>query len=296
MNQVVKEKVRYCFSGHETFSCRSYWPKKGYDFLNNGNKFNDNDALVKLGVGKNMVSSIKHWIKSFGIVNTEDSLTSFWRTILDNKGYDPYLENKGTLWLLHYYIVKTNYASIYNEFFNSFRKEKVEFVKSQLIKFIVSKLELSGFKNYTQNTLDKDINVLLRNYCFSNTVKHNLEDDLSSLLIELELIEKVDVTSSAEQYYSFNVSERADLPWQIFLYIVLDLFNNETTVDLHSLETQVNTPGLLFCMNKAGIVNKMQEISDNILEVVYKNDAGIITISGLDKLDKNKILEEYYAA
>ena len=60
MKQVVKEKVKYCFSGHETFSCRSYWPKKGYDFLNNGNKFNDNDALVKLGVGKNMVSSIKH--------------------------------------------------------------------------------------------------------------------------------------------------------------------------------------------------------------------------------------------
>ena len=124
---------------------------------------------------------------------------------------------------------------------------------------------------------------------FYNTLESN-----NILENPLELIEKVDVTSSAEQYYSFNVSERADLPWQIFLYIVLDLFNNETTVDLHSLETQVNSPGLLFCMNKAGIVNKMQEISDNILEVVYKNDAGIITISGLDKLDKNKILEEYF--
>ena len=296
---MIKEKnkkTKYIFSGHETFSCRAYWPKKGYDFLIKENKFSDKDSLVKLGVGKNMVSSINHWVKSFGIVNNEGRLFSLWRTILDNKGYDPYLENKGTLWLLHYYIVKTNYASIYNEFFNSFRKEKVEFVKSQLIKFIVSKLELDGFKNFTLNTLDKDINVLLRNYCFSNTIKHNLEDDLSSLLIELELIEKVDVTSSSEQYYSFNVSDRADLPWQIFLYIVLDLFNKETTVDLHSLETQVNAPGLLFCMNKVGIVNKMQEISDNILDVVYKNDAGIITISGLDKLDKNKILAEYYAA
>ena len=296
MNQVSKKNVRYCFSGHETFSCRSYWPKKGYEFINDGNKFNEIDALVKLGVGKNMVSSVKHWVKSFGIVNDKDNLSKFWSMILDNKGYDPYLENKGTLWLLHYYIVKTNYASIYNEFFNRFRKEKVEFVKSQLLKFIVSKLEIEGFKNFTLNTIDKDINVLLRNYCFSNTVKHNLEDDLSSLLIELELIEKVDVTFSSEQYYSFNVSERRDLPWQIFLYIVLDLFKEETTVDLHSLETKVNSPGLLFCMNKVGIVNKMQEISDNIFDVVYKNDAGIITISGLDKLDKNKILSEYYAA
>ncbi|MBT3612210.1 MAG: DUF4007 family protein [Flavobacteriales bacterium] len=296
MSKVIEKKIKRTFSGHETFSCRSYWPKKGYEFLNKGYKFNEIDALVKLGVGKNMVSSIKHWVKSFGIVNNDGSLSSFWSVILDNKGYDPYLENKGTLWLLHYYIVKTNYANLYNEVFNEFRKEKIEFVKSQLLKFIISKLEIEGFKNFTINTIDKDVNVLLRNYCFSNSIKHNLEDDLSSLLIELELIEKVDVTSSNEQYYAFNVTERLDLPWQIFLYIVLDLFSEETTVDLHSLETKVNSPGLLFCMNKVGIINKMQEISVNISDVVYKNDAGIITVSGLDKLDKNKILAEYYAA
>jgi hypothetical protein len=45
----------YRFSGHETFIIRSFWQKKGYDFLNNGGKFSDEDAVVKLGVGKNMV-------------------------------------------------------------------------------------------------------------------------------------------------------------------------------------------------------------------------------------------------
>ena len=57
------------------------------------------------------------------------------------------------------------------------------------------------------------------------------------------------------------ILRRHFLDWQIFLYIVLDLFNNETTVDLHSLETQVNSPGLLFCMNKAGIVNMFPHTS-----------------------------------
>jgi hypothetical protein len=32
------------------------------------------DSLIKLGVGKNMVSSINHWIKSFGISNKEEKL------------------------------------------------------------------------------------------------------------------------------------------------------------------------------------------------------------------------------
>ena len=58
----------------------------------------------------------------------------------------------------------------------------------------------------------------------------------------------------------------------------------------------MNSPGLLFCMNKAGIVNKMQEISNNVADVVYKNDGGIITISALDRLDKNKILSQYYGS
>jgi hypothetical protein len=293
---VAKNNVKYCFSGHETFSCRSYWPKKGFDFIKNNNKFTDKDALVNLGVGKNMVSSIKHWLKAFDILTHDGSISKFWNSILDKKGYDPYLENKGTLWLLHYFIVKTNYASSYNELFNNFRKEKIEFVRSQFKNFISTKLDLQGFKNYTSNTLEKDINVLLKNYCYTNSIKHNLEDDLSSLLIDLELIERVEVSFSSEQYYSFNVSERNDLPWQIFLFVILDLFSDENIIDLHSLETKVNSPGLIFCMNKLGLVNKMQEIADETTKIVFKNDAGIITLSGLDKLDKNEILAEYYAS
>ncbi len=50
---------RYCFSGHETFYCKSLWLKKGYDFRLGGNTFNQEDAVVKLGVGKNMVASIR---------------------------------------------------------------------------------------------------------------------------------------------------------------------------------------------------------------------------------------------
>ena len=45
---------KYTFSGHETFACKSLWLKKGYDFVKDGHSFNDEDAVVALGVGKNM--------------------------------------------------------------------------------------------------------------------------------------------------------------------------------------------------------------------------------------------------
>lgn len=50
--------MRYSFSGHESFHCKSLWLKKGYDFICNKKHFADTDSVVELGVGKNMVSAI----------------------------------------------------------------------------------------------------------------------------------------------------------------------------------------------------------------------------------------------
>ena len=51
--------LKYTFSGHESFPCKSLWLKKGYDFVIQEKDFNSPNAVVDLGVGKNMVSSIK---------------------------------------------------------------------------------------------------------------------------------------------------------------------------------------------------------------------------------------------
>ena len=58
--------MRYSFAGHETFTCKHYWLKKGYDHSVADKKFND-EAVIDLGVGKNMVNSISFWMKAFGL-------------------------------------------------------------------------------------------------------------------------------------------------------------------------------------------------------------------------------------
>jgi len=67
------------FSGHESFICKQFWLKKGYDFLNQNFSFNDDSAVVKLGVGKNMVASIRYWMKTFELteikVNRDEDST-----------------------------------------------------------------------------------------------------------------------------------------------------------------------------------------------------------------------------
>ena len=50
------------FSGHQTFPFRYGWLEKGVrGVVQSSHVFNDPDALVVLGVGRNMVDSIRYW-------------------------------------------------------------------------------------------------------------------------------------------------------------------------------------------------------------------------------------------
>lgn len=40
--------TKYTFSGHESFTCKTLWLKKGYDFIRNNNNFNSPDSVVEL--------------------------------------------------------------------------------------------------------------------------------------------------------------------------------------------------------------------------------------------------------
>lgn len=93
--------ITYKFSGHESFPCKSLWLKNGYDFVVGGNDFNSPDAVITLGVGKNMVASIRYWLRAFGVTDN-DTLTELGNYLFDeSKGKDKYLEDTATLWLLH---------------------------------------------------------------------------------------------------------------------------------------------------------------------------------------------------
>src|SRR5436309_3158224 len=60
------------FSGHETFVLRYGWLKKAYEAVaEDPAVFSGDGAIVRLGVGKNMVRSIRYWALATGIVEEE---------------------------------------------------------------------------------------------------------------------------------------------------------------------------------------------------------------------------------
>src|SRR5690606_22337281 len=178
--------MKLSFSGHETFACKIYWLKKGYDFVKAGKKFTSDDAVVDLGVGKNMVTSIRFWLKTFGIVDEQNQITDFAKKIFGDDGFDPYLEDPLTLWLLHYQLIKNGKASIYSLVFNQFRRERIEFTKEHLKHFLnrISSIESGTLINPT--TLENDVRVFLSNYVNQKTTE--IEESYNNILQELSLI------------------------------------------------------------------------------------------------------------
>lgn len=283
---------KYTFSGHDSFQCRQLWLKKGYDFVQTGKNFNDEDAVVILGVGKNMVSSIRFWLKAFYIIDTKDITTEFGKKMFDDvNGYDPFLEDEASLWLLHYQLVKTGYASTYNIVFNEFRKEKLFFNKETFINYIKRIGDSNPELYYNENTVAKDF-IVFTNLYKSDAESKDVEDSFSGVLSEIELL-KIKGKGKDEQYYIEN-SERDNLPESIVLYSILDNPNYGNSISLNSLEFDINSPGSIFAINRAGLLNKIGDIVSDHNDITFTDQAGIKELQFKNKPAKYTILDKYY--
>jgi len=292
---VILEKneiSRLTFSGHDSFQCRQLWLKKGYDYIQELKSFNDEDAIVQLGVGKNMVSSIRFWLKAFNVIDNKEIPTEFGKRIFDNEnGYDPFLEDEASLWLLHYQLVKNGFASIYSLIFNEFRKEKMFFNKETFVNYIKRIVESIPNLNFNENTIAKDF-IVFANLYKSNPESKDVEDSFSGILSEIELL-KTAGKGKIDQFFIEN-SERDNLPEAIVLYSILDNQNYGNSISLNSLEFDLNSPGSIFALNRSGLMNKISDIVDDFKDITFTDQAGIKELQFKKKADAYTILDKYY--
>ncbi len=298
----ILETKKLLFSGHDTFHCRNMWLKKGYDFVFKGKKFADADAVVELGVGKNMVSSINYWMKAFGILDKEGKLTDFANYIFGDLGKDPYLEDEASLWLLHYQLITQNVASTYSLIFNEFRKEKIEFTKDNFIAFAVRKAEELNISQLNKNTVSTDFEVLTKMYLRTEAQSKDKEDTFSGLLTELNVIseeKRKDDDDKTTVYYTIVNDEKIDIPEEILLYGVLERDNFDKSISLHTIEQENDNLSSVFAINRTGLLNKIENLISNSkfkpFGISFNDQAGIKELQFKVKPNKFEILDIYYA-
>ena len=278
--------TKYTFSGHESFNCKTLWLKKGYDYIRNNNNFNSPNSVVELGVGKNMVASIRYWMRVFGLTENDKPKPITDYLFDTNEGKDPYIEDLGTLWLLHFLLVSTREATLYNILFTQLQRERKVFDRQHVLYLVKRMMTEDGKQTqYNENTIKKDIGTLLLNYVLPQKAK--AFDDYNSLLIDLDLI-RMDTEG---KNFLFNIEGKRQIPWQIFLYAVIKMKGKNMTVSYDTLQEL----GLIFCMNDMEVIEMCKVVVEHHKDkIAYSDVAGIRQLHFLNNINEKEVLNEYY--
>ena len=203
------------FARHETFHPRFGWLKKGFDRASADSAiFLREDAPVRLGVGKNMVRSIRYWCAAFKLLK-DDQPTEFGQQLLGQEGWDPYLEDPASLWLLHWKLLERPcQATAWDFTFNDFRS--LEFTMEDLFYQLCDYRDREA-PRIAESSLRKDVSCLLRMYVQQSTKATASEDSLDCPFTELGLIH----TAGDSRHYSFRVGEKRNLPAEVTVYACL---------------------------------------------------------------------------
>ena len=285
----INKVKKYTFSGHESFPCKALWLKKGYDFVEQGKSFNSPDSVIDLGVGKNMVASIRYWLRVFGVSDGEKSTWIGDYLFNDNGGKDKYLEDIATLWLLHFNLVFSEEATLYKVFFCGVQRERSHFEREQVLNYVKLRMVEAGKMTiFNANTVKKDIAVLLQNYTLPRKVQSN--EDFSALLIDLDLIRQ----NAEGKGYFFNVDGKRKVTKEIFLYGLLKLKEKEgdKSIPFDTIQERV---GLVFCMQDFETIEMLKQLaSDYSQYFAYSDVAGIKQVQFIKDLDVKQVLDDYY--
>lgn len=281
------------FARHETFHPRFGWLKKGFDRASQDSSvFLREDATVRLGVGKNMVRSIRYWCEAFKLLDN-DLPTEFGQNLLRSGGWDPYLEDPASLWLLHWQLLQPNcLATAWHFTFNCFHR--LEFKPDDLFSELKDYVgRLSG--RAADSSLQKDISCLLRMYARLSSVKNTAEDSLDCPFSELGLIHQ-----RSDGNYHFRVGKKHNLPAEIIIYASLiyavSISKNVRTIPVSKLLYDPCSPGVIFKLDESSVCEAIEQVIKKKESLHLIDTAGKLqfVFDGSPEQLASEILESYY--
>lgn len=271
--------------GHEKFHLREGWITKGlFGVQNNPRIFTGNDGSEQLGVGTNMVKSIKYWMLAMGLIS-EDQRNGAVLTPMGSliAAYDAYVEDYFTLWLLHSHIAKNEYRSIvWYLFFN--KCDVDEFTKEEI--YAVVKKELiayAGTDKFPETSLKDDLDVLLNMYSKEKVID-DPEDKNTCPLVALNLIRR------DKDLYSRLQPDMRHFQDEILLYELSMILENNKSV---SIEYIAEMAGNIYHLTKVTVNNILDRL-DNAGYITVNRTAGLDEIYKVTIGKPDEIIKDYY--
>ncbi|WP_419924013.1 DUF4007 family protein [Candidatus Poriferisocius sp.] len=301
------------FARHETFHPRYGWFRKAFDAAcENSAAFTDPNATVELGVGKNMVKAIRFWGLAAKLIQDDPDSpnqrspgvvpTTFGKLLFDPEGgWDRYMEDPGTLWLLHWKLLSPRCVlPVWWATFNEFHA--VEFDAAELELACAGGIAVAAeWQAPHHSSLKKDVTALLRTYAPADrSARSSIDDLLDCPLRELGLIAR----SQATGRYRFAMGAKPTLPSAIAAYAVLDYIAcrdpKASTVLLSRIADEPGAPGRAFRLSESELADALRPAAESLSggKLALASPAGAAQLGwkGSPRRLADKILAAYYFA
>ena len=265
------------FSGHESFACRYGWLPKLYAAVVDDPALfsSDERAILRLGLGRNMVKSIRFWGEAFGITRTrsrEVRVTEFARKLLDIRdGLDPYLETAGALWRLHWLLAV--YGGLGAWAIAFLETHDHEITRERFVALVQARASQIR-KTITSRTASNHVDVFLRTYMGSQYSRRSPEESLGSPFQELELIRLAMPAGVSTVRLSRGPKRTLDV--KALAFILHDFWRStapkSVTLSFRSLMLSHAAPGAVLLLDELGLHERLDELCSRSRRIVLRND------------------------
>jgi hypothetical protein len=271
----------------------------------------EEEAMVKFGVGKNMVRSIRFWAQAAGIIVSSckegrHQLTSFANGLLGPKGLDPFLEDTRTLWLIHWNLATNvqNPLLAWDYLLN--RWNEPEIVPMVVIKALTK--EVLKEHDLSPITLTQHFDCFLHTYVPTRGRKGQIqEDNLDCPLVELGLIVKVGERDSEqsigrrEAIYAFHREEKPEITPELFLYCLNSFWRErhptEATLTFREVAHGHGSPGQIFKLPEENVrerLDGLNRLTDG--DYSYTESSNLQQVRRTNFQNDLKLLQRIYKA
>ena len=265
------------FSGHESFACRYGWLPKLYNALVDDPELfaSDEQAILQLGLGRNMIKSIRFWGEVFGLTRTSGRkvhITDFARKLLDTRtGIDPYLETPSSLWRLHWMLTVHGGLGAWSvAFLETYDRE---ITRERFISAVRTRAsQVRG--RITSATASNHVDILLRTYAGSQYSESSPEETLGSPFQELELMRLI--VPAGIPTVRFSRGPKHNLDIKALAFVLHDFWQGtaigSSSLSLRSLMLSHAAPGSVLMLDEPGLHERLSELCSASCRLVMRSD------------------------
>ena len=284
------------FSGHESFACRYGWLPKLYEAVQQDEELftSDERAILALGLGNNMVKAIRFWGQVFGLLEVRRGLasnTQLAKRLLDtDTGIDPYLEDPGSLWRLHWMV--TAHAGLGAWVTAFLELQDAQITRDRLIDVVRSRA-VAARGSVTQRTATNHVDILLRTYDWARFETAAPGEDASGCPFqELHLVETSSV--NGQTLVSVRRGPKPLLDVGAFAFALNDYWQGTApgsrSLSVRSLLVDRRSPGVVYRLDEGSLLACLEELC-RISDMHMRSDgAGGMDVVG-DRQVKKRLEE-----